>query len=183
MTVRELKKYIGKLTKKANTRIKNINKRKRGVSKAVKEELDYLKRFGIIGKRGKAIKGFRGRRKAELQRQARELEYFNQWTGAEKRAVAQEKDYKKYQTFKKNNPEFAGYSYQDWKDFVGVMGSMEDKLKEFEYEDTKQLHIEATEKQIKKDFLEAMKEAKEKTSGGVFDTEDLTDMLRSELFS
>ena len=78
MTVKELKKYIRKQTKKANTRLKNIGKRQRGVSRAVSEELQYLEKQGIIGKRGRAKLGFRGKRKEELQRQARELDYFNQ---------------------------------------------------------------------------------------------------------
>lgn len=182
MTVRELKRYIGKLTKKANTRIKNIKKRKRGVSKAVEQELDYLKRYGIIGKRGKAIKGFRGKNKAQLQKQARELEYFNQWTGAEKRAVAREKDYKKYQTFVQNNPDFASYSYSDWKDLVSVFGAMEDKFAEFVYEDMKQLHLEATQKKTTVDFMSAMKEVQKNTNGIGASVEDLTDMMRSELF-
>lgn len=182
MTVRELKKYIRKETKKANTRIRNIGKRKRGVSKAVAEELDYLKRFGIIGKRGKAKLGFRGKRKKELQRQARELEYFNQWTGAEKETVAKDKDWKKYQTFKQRHPEFSNYSFQDWRDIVNVFASMEDKLTEFEYEDTKRLHIEATEKSANVNFLKAMEEASQEAKGKGFDTDDMTDLLRSSLF-
>lgn len=182
MTVKELKKYIRKETKKANTRIRNIRKRKRGVSKAVAEELDYLKRFGIIGKRGKAKLGFRGKRKEELQRQARELEYFNQWTGAEKETVARDKDWKKYQTFKSRHPEFSNYSYQDWRDIVNVFASMEDKLTEFEYEDTKRLHIEATEKGVNVNFLKAMEEASQEAKGKGFDTDDMTDLLRSNLF-
>ena len=182
MTVKELKKYIRKQTKKANTRLKNIGKRKRGVSKAVEEELDYLKRYGIIGKRGKAKLGFRGKKKAELQRQARELDYFNQWTGAETETVAQDKDWKKYQTFKARHPEFSHYSYQDWHDIVNVFASMEDKLTEFDYEDTKRLHIEATEKGNNVNFLKAMEEASEAAKGKGFDTDDMTDILRSNLF-
>lgn len=182
MTVKELRKYITRLTKKANTRLKNMAKRKRGVSKAVQEEIDWLKRKGIIGKSGKAIKGFRGKRKEDLKAQARELEYFNEWKGSEKSAVAQDKDYKKYQTFKKNNPDFSDYSYQEWKDLVSVFGSLSDQFKEFGYEDMKQLHREATDKQIKKDFVTAMKDVQKKAGGSGFDQEDLTDFMRSELF-
>ena len=172
------------MVKKANTRIRNINKRKRGVSKAVQQELDYLKRYGIIGKSGKAVTGYRLARKPELIMRARELEYFNQWKGSETRAVARDKDYKKYQTFINNNPDFAEYSYQDWKDLVNIFGSMDSDLKDFEYENTKRLHLEATQKGVKKDFISAMKDAKTKAkySGEVMDTEDLVDLLRGELF-
>lgn len=182
MTVKELKKYIRRQTKKANTRLKNIGKRKRGVSRAVQEELQYLEKQGIIGKRGRAKLGFRGKRKEELQRQARELDYFNQWTGAEKETVAQDKDWKKYQTFKARHPEFSNYSFQDWRDIVNVFASMEDKLTEFEYEDTKRLHIEATEKGTSVNFLKAMEEAHQSAQGKGFDTDDMTDLLRSNLF-
>ncbi len=187
MTVKELKKYIRRQTKKANTRLKNIGKRKRGVSRAVTQELQYLKKQGIIGKRGRATLGFRGKRKDELQRQARELDYFNQWTGAEKETVAQDKDWKKYQTFKSRHPEFASYSYQDWRDIVNVFASMENKLTEFEYEDTKRLHIEATEKGSTVNFIKAMEaaQARAKVEGKTrtIDTDDLTEFLRSNIFT
>lgn len=182
MTTRELKKFIRKQVKKANTRLKNIGKRKRGVSRAVQEELDYLKQMGIINKRGKAITGYRTARKPELQRKARELEYFNQWTGAERETVAKEKDYKKYQTFLKNNPKFSSYTYQDWRDLVNTFGAMEDRLTEFEYEDMKNLHLEKTKAGSSKNFLKAMEDAQEKAKGKGLSTEDLTDIVRSELF-
>lgn len=139
--------------------------------------------MGIIGKRGKAIKGFRGKNKADLQRQARELEYFNQWKGTETSAVARDRDYKKYQSFIKNNPDFADYSYQEWRELVTVFGSMTDKLKDFGYEDMKQLHLEATNKQRKIDFLSAMKKIKEQSKGMGYSQEDLTDLMRGELFT
>lgn len=183
MNVKELKKYIRRQTKKANTRLKNIGKRKRGVSRAVSEELQYLEKQGIIGKRGRAKLGFRGKRKEELQRQARELDYFNQWTGAEKETVAQDKDWKKYQTFKAKHPEFSNYSYQDWRDIVNVFASMEDKLTEFEYEDMKRLHIEATEKGSKVNFLSAMEDAHKDAKGKGYDTDDMTDLVRGIVFS
>lgn len=182
MTTRELRKFIRKEVKKANTRLKNIGKRKRGVSRAVEQELDYLKRQGLINKRNKAITGYKYARKEELKRIAREYEYFNQWTGAEKETIAQDKDWKKYQTFKARHPEFANYSYQDWRDIVNVFASMEDKLTEFEYEDTKRLHIEATEKGTSVNFLKAMEEAHQNAQGKGFDTDDMTDLLRSNLF-
>lgn len=184
MTTRELKKHIRRLVKKANTKLRNLNKRKRGVSPAVQQEIDYLKRIGIINKHGRAVTGYRLARKPELQKRARELEYFDQWKGSETKAVAAEKDYKKYLSFinnKKNN-EFAGYSYQDWKDLVQTFGAMEDKLNEFEYEDMKQLHIESTRKGTKKDLLQAMNEAQKKSAGKGLEVEDLTDLVRSELF-
>ena len=139
--------------------------------------------MGIINKRNKAITGYRTARKVELQKRARELEYFNQWKGSEKHAVAQDKDYKKYETFIKNNPDFGDYTYQEWKDLVNTLGTMEDKLQEFVYEDMKQLHLESTQRKTSKTLLEAMEDAKSKSNGAGLDQEDLTDLVRSELFS
>ena len=186
MTTRELKKFIRKEVKKANTRLRNIKKRKRGVSRAVEQELDYLKKQGIINKFGRAVTGYRLAHKEELQRRARELEYFNQWTGAEKEAVAKQKDYKKYQSFINNkyNSEFADYSYQDWRDLVTTFGSMESYLTEFEYESMKQLHREATKKGSKVNLIKAMEESKSLAAGdeSIVTTDDLTDLVRSRLF-
>lgn len=185
MTTRELKKFIRKQVKKANTRLKNINKRKRGVSRAVEQELDYLKRLGIINKRGEAVTGYRTATKAEMQKKARELEYFNEWKGSESEAIAEERDYKKYQSFINNplNAKFKDYSFQDWKDMVNAFGAMEDKLKDFEYEDMKQLHLESTQKRTKVDLVSAMEKAKKDSKGAGLDKEDLTDLVRSELFN
>ena len=183
MTTRELKKYIRKQVKKANTRLRNIGKRKRGVSRAVQQELDYLEQMGIVNKRGKAITGYRTARKAELQRRARELEYFNQWTGAETEVIAKEKDYKKYQSFIKNNPKFAGYSYQDWRDLVNTFGAMEDKLSDFEYEDMKNLHLEKTNAGSKVNLLKAMENAQDQVKGQGKTTEELTDIVRGIIFT
>ena len=185
MTTRELKRFIRKQVKKANTRLKNIGKRKRGVSRAVQEEINYLKRLGIINKRGKAVTGYRTATKAEMQKKARELEYFNEWKGSETEAIAEERDYKKYQSFINNpdNAKFKDYSFQDWKDMVNAFGAMEDKLKDFEYEDMKQLHLESTQKRTKVDLVSAMEKVKKNNKGAGLDKEDLTDLVRSELFN
>ena len=184
MTTRELRKFIRKEVKKANTKIKNINKRKRGVSRAVKEEMDYLKQLGIIGKSGKAITGYRLASKAELQKKARELEYFNQWKGSETVAVARNKDYKKYQAFINNpdNSDFANYSYQQWRDLVEMFGAIGSELESYGYEDMKELHREMNDKNIKADIVSTMKKVQEKNKDKGFDQEDFTDLMRSELF-
>ena len=182
MTVKELQKYIRKLTKKANTRLRNIGKRKK-VSKAVSDEVQYLKKKGIIGKRDKAIYGFRGKRKADLQAQARELEYFNQWKGSETKAVARKQDLKKYETFIQNNPEFANYSYQEWEELVTMFGQVQDKLNSFGYEDMKQLHLESRARDSKKDFVTTMKRIHEQGKGKGLTQEDLVDLMRQELFT
>lgn len=147
------------------------------------DEISYLKKKGIIGKKDKAIYGFRGKRKADLQSQARELEYFNQWKGSETKAVAKEKDLKKYKTFIQNNPEFANYSYQEWEELVTMFGQVQDKLNSFGYEDMKQLHLESNVKDTKKDFVATMKKIHDEGKGKGLTQEDLVDLMRQELFS
>lgn len=181
MTVKELKKYIGKLTKKANTRLNRVSKKKQ-TSKAVQEEINILKKKGYIGKSNKAIKNFRGKRKEDLKAQARELEYFNQWKGTETKEVRDTTNLKKYQTFKEKNPEFGDYSYQEWRDLVEIFGSTEDFLKSFGYEDVKQLHREATEKNSTIDFASAMRKIIHENKGAGLTQEDAIDILRSEVF-
>ena len=162
--------------------MKNIGKRKK-VSKAVTDEMNYLKKKGMIGKRGNVIYGFNGKRKADLQAQARELEYFNQWKGSETKAVARKQDLKKYETFIQNNPEFANYSYQEWEELVTMFGQVQDKLNSFGYEDMKQLHLESTARDTKKDFVTTMKKIHEQGKGKGLTQEDLVDLMRQELFA
>ena len=85
-------------------------------------------------KSGKAVTGYRLASKAELQKKARELEYFNQWKGSETVAIARNKDYKKYQAFINNpdNSDFSNYSYQQWRDLVEMLGSLGDELKGYD---------------------------------------------------
>lgn len=184
MTTRELKKYIRKQVKKANTKLKNLKKRKRGYSKAVSEELDYLQQLGIMGKRGKFVTGYRTASKAELQKKARELDYFNEWKGSETIAVAKEKDYKKYQAFINNpdNADFADYSYQQWRDLVEMFGAIGSELESYGYEDMKELHKEMNDKSVKADIVSTMKKVQDTNKDKGFDQEDFTDLIRSELF-
>lgn len=186
MTTRELKALIRKEVKKANTKLRNIGKRKK-VSKAVQEEIDYLQSIGVIGKRGKAVTGYRTASKAELQKKAKELQYFNQWRGSETVAMAKDKDYKKYMSFINNphNADFSHYSYQQWRDMVEMFGAIDDKLHDFDYEDMKQLHLEASNTNTKIDMLSAMQNAQREAGKGsqVITTETLTDYVRDIIFS
>lgn len=160
-----------------------MNKKKRGLNKAENTQMDYMKSKGYVGKRGKAIYGFSGKRKADLQAQARELEYFNQWKGSEPKYVARQQDIKKYETFIQNNPEFANYSFQEWTELVTMFGQVQDKLNSFGYEDMKQLHLESKARDVKKDFVSTMKKIQENSKGAGLTQEDLVDLMRQELFT
>lgn len=181
MTVKELKKYIRKETKKANTRLNRIFKKKK-ISRAVEEEVGYLKTKGIIGKRNKAVLGFGGKTKAELQSQARELEYFNQWKGTETKEVRDSTNLSKYKSFVNNNPDFADYSYQEWRDLVEVFGSTENFVSSFGYENLKELHKETVNNGKRVDMAKAMRDIMKHSKGAQLSQEDVVDMLRSSLF-
>lgn len=181
MTVKELKKFIRKETKKANTRLRRIFNKKK-ISRAVSEEVEYLKTKGIIGKRNKAILGFGSKTKSELQSQARELEYFNQWKGTETKEVRDKTNLAKYQSFVTNNKEFSDYSYQEWRDLVELFGSTENFIESFGYENLKELHKEATEEGRKVNFASKMRNIMKQSKGASFSQEDIIDMLRSEVF-
>lgn len=183
MTTKELQLFIRVNTDKANKTIAKISKRKK-VSQAVNKEIQVLQTKGIIGKSGRAVLGFSGKNKKQLQAQARELEYFNQWKGTETKAVREAVSIKKYETFVRNNPDFAEYSYEDWRDLVSTFGNMEDLVNSFGYENFKNLHREATTEGLKVDMVtEAMKSIKElKASGQVISQENAVDILRKNLF-
>ena len=188
MTTRELKKFIRQQVKKANTRLKDITYRKnltkKGISRAMQEEIDYLKRLGILNKRGKAVTGYRLARKSELQRRARELEYFNQWRGSESKHIARTEDMKKYEKFIKNHPRFAGYSYQDWKNMVENLGAMSEELESYGYvsENMIQLDKEIKERGSKKQLIDVVDTVKSKAKGQGFTQEQLVDAIRQELY-
>lgn len=181
MTVKELKEYIRKLTSKSNKILERIDNKKK-VSQAVKKEVEMLQRKGIIGKRGKAVLGFSGKDKAQLKSQARELEYFNQWKGTETKEVRDKTNYAKYTSFVKNNKEFADYSYQEWRDLVETLGSTEDFINSFGYENLKQLHREATEKNTTINLADEMRKIIKESKGAGLSQEDVIDTLRSNIF-
>lgn len=188
MTTRELKKYIRMQVKKANTLLKDITYRKnltkKGISKAMEEEIQYLKRIGIINDKGKAITGYRLARKPELQRRARELDYFNQWRGSESKHIARTEDVKKYQKFIKNHPRFSDYSYQDWRNMVENLGAMSEELESYGYvsENMIQLDKEIKERKNKKQLIDVVDTVKDQAKGKGWSQEQLVDAIRKELY-
>ena len=128
--------------------------------------------------------GYRLARKSELQRRARELEYFNQWRGSESKHIARTEDMKKYKKFIKNHPKFAEYSYQDWKNMVENLGSMSEELESYGYvsENIIQLDKEIKERKNKKQLMDVVDTVKSQAKGQGWSQEQLVDAIRKELF-
>ena len=147
-----------------------------------KWETVFFKKHTIYDDINKAVLGFRGKTKAELQSQARELEYFNQWKGTETKEVRDKTNLAKYQTFVTNNPEFSDYSYQEWRDLVEVFGSTENFIDSFGYENLKELHKESVNNGKKINLAGAMRDIMKSSKGAQFTQEDVIDLLRSEIF-
>lgn len=181
MNTTELKEYIRTMTTKANETISSINKQTKPTN-AVKTELTLLRNKGIIGKSGRAILDFRGKTKQGLIQQARELEYFTQWKGTETQSVRDKTNYAKYKSFKKNNPEFSNYTYQEWRDLVETFGTMDSFIESFGYENLKQLHLESTNKNNNVNFVDIMKQTMKETKGSGASQKEIIDILRSKIF-
>lgn len=128
--------------------------------------------------------GYRLARKSELQKKARELEYFNQWKGSETKHIARTEDMKKYQKFIKNHPRFSGYSYQDWRNMVENLGAMSEELESYGYvsENMIQLDKEIKERGSKKQLMDVVESVKDKAKGQGWNQVQLVDAIRSELY-
>lgn len=173
MTVKELQDYIRTLTEQANDKLGKIQKNKE--TRAIAREKDVLTSKGIIGKRGKAVLGFRGKTKLELQAQARELEYFKQWKPYQRTEKKTRKDLAKYKSFIRNNPEFKDYSYSDWRSMVELFGTMSNFIESFGYENIKQLHRETTAGKENVNYVKALQDVAKQHPAT---KEDAIDLLR-----
>lgn len=180
MTIKELQAYIRKKSKKANTILKRINKKK-NISKAVQEELQTLQNKGYISKRGKIKYGFREKTKEELRHQARELDYFTGWKATDTQEIISATDRKKYNDFIRNEG-FENYTFQQWRDFVETMGTMESKVQSFGYENLKQLHQEKSSKDNNIDFSSVLNDVYKESKGQGKTQEQMIDALRGALF-
>lgn len=177
MSVKELQAYIRKKTEKANVTISKINKDT--ASKAVQRELQVLEQRGILGKRGKAVLGFRGKTKEELKAQARELEYFSQWKGTETREKARRRDREKYKSFIRNNPDFKDFSFSDWRTMVELFGTQENWVQSFGYENMKELNKEVVKTGRNVNFVKEIQKVMEQKP---VTKEDAIDLLRKSIF-
>lgn len=129
-TVKELQSEIRELTKQVNTRVASI-KLTRELPKDVEQAVNYMKRLsGVetgVDRTTRAKQeiglGLKGKRKAELILQARELSSFLRWDIESEEGLRQleAREKTEWETFERNHP---GWEYDDWRKFVEVSGAL-----------------------------------------------------------
>ena len=180
MTVKELQDYIREQTKATNIKLYDIYQQDK-IPSAVKTEIDVLKNKGIVSENtGYATLNFKGKTKVMLQQQARELDYFSNWQGTETKVFRQQKDYKKYLSFKNKYEQFKDYTYQEWRDMVEMFGTLGDKIQQFGYENIKQIHMENITEGRKINMVKLIEDVHKKASS--VSQEVAIDMLRDEIY-
>lgn len=143
MTVSELKAYIKENTTSVNKALESYYESGQDIA-TVNKQISKLKQLSGISKKDNRyiIANFRGKKKVELVRQARELTYFSNWDidtplGIEQ---ASERERKAYEDFS-SKPEFKNIEYDEWRELVEAFGALGDKLNSYGYEHGNIAHL------------------------------------------
>ena len=192
-TVKELQSEIRDLTKQVNTRVASI-KLTRELPKDVEQAVNYMKRLsGVktgVDKTTRAKQeiglGLKGKRKAELILQARELSSFLRWDIESEEGLRQLESREKteWETFERNHP---GWSYEDWRKFVEVSGALgSDIINKFGSETIasdflKRIRTNDVESTDGDKYIKAMMDAIKESEGAGLSQTELVDLLRDKL--
>ena len=143
MTVKELKAYIKENTTSVNKALESYYESGQNIA-TVNKQISKLKQLSGISKKNNRyiIANFRGKKKVELVRQARELTYFSNWDidtplGIEQ---ASERERKAYEDFSSKH-EFKNIEYDEWRGLVEAFGALGDKLNSYGYEHGNIAHL------------------------------------------
>ena len=192
-TVKELQSEIRDLTKQANTRVASI-KLTRELPKDVEQAVNYMKRLsGVktgVDKTTRAKQeiglGLKGKSKAELILQARELSSFLRWDIESEEGLRQLESREKteWETFERNHP---GWSYEDWRKFVEVSGALgSDIINKFGSETIasdflKRIRTNDVESTDGDKYIKAMMDSIKESEGAGLSQTELVDLLRDKL--
>ena len=193
-TVKELQSEIRDLTKQVNTRVASI-KLTRELPKDVEQAVNYMKRLsGVktgVDKTTRAKQeiglGLKGKRKAELILQARELSSFLRWDIESEEGLRQleAREKTEWESFEKNHP---GWTYEDWRKFVEVSGALgSDIINKFGSETIASdfLKIIRTDDAVESTdgdkYIKAMMDAIKESEGAGLSQTELVDLLRDKL--
>ena len=195
-TVKELQSEIRDLTKQVNTRVASI-KLTRELPKDVEQAVNYMKRLsGVetgVDRTARAKQeiglGLKGKRKAELILQARELSSFLRWDIESEEGLRQleAREKSEWESFEKNHPE---WTYDEWRKFVEVSGALgSDIINKFGSETIAsdflkkiQPNEDGTPSKIDGDkYLRAMLDTIKESEGKGMTQTELMDLLRGKL--
>ena len=192
-TVKELQSEIRDLTKQVNTRVASI-KLTRELPKDVEQAVNYIKRLsGVktgVDKTTRAKQeiglGLKGKSKAELILQARELSSFLRWDIESEEGLRQleSREKKEWETFERNHP---GWSYEDWRKFVEVSGALgSDIINKFGSETIasdflKRIRTNDVESTDGDKYIKAMMDSIKESEGAGLSQTELVDLLRDKL--
>ena len=192
-TVKELQSEIRDLTKQVNTRVASI-KLTRELPKDVEQAVNYMKRLSgvktgvdkITRAKQEIGLGLKGKSKAELILQARELSSFLRWDIESEEGLRQLESREKteWETFERNHP---GWSYEDWRKFVEVSGALgSDIINKFGSETIasdflKRIRTNDVESTDGDKYIKAMMDAIKESEGAGLSQTELVDLLRDKL--
>ena len=192
-TVKELQSEIRELTKQVNTRVASI-KLTRELPKDVEQAVNYMKRLsGVktgVDKTTRAKQeiglGLKGKRKAELILQARELSSFLRWDIESEEGLRQleAREKTEWESFEKNHP---GWTYEDWRKFVEVSGALgSDIINKFGSETIasdflKRIRTNDVELTDGDKYIKAMMDSIKESEGAGLSQTELVDLLRDKL--
>ena len=192
-TVKELQSEIRELTKQVNTRVASI-KLTRELPKDVEQAVNYMKRLSGVktgDDRTTRAKqeiglGLKGKNKAELILQARELSSFLRSDIESEEGLRQLESREKteWETFEQNHP---GWSYEDWRKFVEVSGALgSDIINKFGSETIasdflKRIRTNDVESTDGDKYIKAMMDAIKESEGAGLSQTELVDLLRDKL--
>ena len=192
-TVKELQSEIRELTKQVNTRVASI-KLTRELPKDVEQAVNYMKRLsGVetgVDRTTRAKQeiglGLKGKNKAELILQARELSSFLRSDIESEEGLRQLESREKteWETFEQNHP---GWSYEDWRKFVEVSGALgSDIINKFGSETIasdflKRIRTNDVESTDGDKYIKAMMDAIKESEGAGLSQTELVDLLRDKL--
>ena len=163
MTIKELKAYIKENTISVNKALESYYESGEDIS-TVNKQISKLKQLSGISKKDNRyiIANFRGKKKVELVRQARELTYFSNWDidtplGIEQ---ASERERKAYEEFS-SKKEFKNIEYDEWRGLVEAFGALGDKLNSYGYEHGNIAHLYSNipKDERKVDIFKAMQDS------------------------
>ena len=194
MTVKELREEIRRLTSSVNEKLKEYRAHNLG-NRFFEKQLNRLKASTAYVDRttgeikvpasrsgGELGLGFKGKVKSDLEVQYRELKAFDSKEWQSVKAIKQRsaRAVKAHETFAKR---YGDISFDDWEDFVLMMGDVAEYVNDFGYEDIggsiARLYTESRDKQS---FSKAVREASHRASGKGLTPEDFIDVLTEVLF-